>query len=180
LPLNITDALEAPRADLGSRVLIGRGFDQGPQLRLDPYPPLRADWESLHTFMFTTAATSTESQTGRDIYGPFQLIGIQANIQNVASELASIAVSITDSDAEPTALAALADNITHEFATDGTFAGNVLPWQTSNTNLPLGYVHRGQKARLTVLHINPNAATRVCQVIIRLAHLCPVTPGAYL
>lgn len=144
--------------------------------RHDPYGALTATWDETFPFMFTTAATSVETQRSRVIHGAFQIVNLTSNSQGSASELNSLLLAVGDDDtAHVQQLGICGTTFAPMNGDTGDFAG-AFPSQTSYLAVPLGFIHRGGTARLVLAYRNTNAATRAVMAIVTIRHLRPAAP----
>lgn len=150
-----------------------------PRGRFDPFGQLKGTWLEHFPFMFTTGATSVETQRSRVIQGAFQIVNITSNSQGAVAELNSLALFVADDDGQPTAMLSSGENVFAPMIGDTTTQQGAFPSQTSYLSVPLGYIHRGGTARLILQYNNTNAATRAVMALVSILHLRDAEPHEF-
>jgi len=179
LDLATTDALEAHRNDLGSRVLIGRGAEASPPRRFDPFPAYVVDWTEVVQLALSVATLTQETQTGRVIYGPFRLGAVLVQQSGADLRNCKVAIALTDNDLESSVPLDLLPTTPNQYISDTTE-------QTPGLNAALAgnfshgsqTVHRGT-GRVSMVVMNQTAATISVCATVHVHHLRPVTADLY-
>lgn len=168
------------RSDLGSRVLLGRGAEVAPPVRVDPFGLLVEDYHDIIAVRLQVALTATESVVSRQIAGPYRIDAFSGRCGVAATTGVRATIVATDNDSVAQTILGGGQQMFDQLLTDSADAHGAFYLTTLLDTWPLGKIVHQQLSRIVVIVQNAGAAAQDVLCTVHITHLRPDgSPGVY-